>query len=152
LKSFLRRAIVHEDAEPGRERGSCSPGVQATAAVELDVSPVSVVSTSQPTDEVSITQHLSETGKATRPKLLKIAKKLNWRKSPALSSMRSSKLRQPLLEDDPDEDETRGPLYQDNGDEGMKFDEYEEEEEEMKTIPRQDTINSQGSSSKAVPR
>jgi hypothetical protein len=56
------------------------------------------------------------------------------------------------LEDDPDEDETRGPLYQDNGDEGMKFDEYEEEEEEMKTIPRQDTINSQGSSSKAVPR
>jgi hypothetical protein len=90
LKSFLRRAIVHEDAEPGRERGSCSPGVQATAAVELDVSPVSVVSTSQPTDEVSIMQHLSETGKATRPKLLKIAKKLNWRKSPALSSMRSS--------------------------------------------------------------
>jgi hypothetical protein len=151
LKYFLRRAIVHEDAEPGRERGSCSPGVQATAAVELDVSPVSVVSTSQPTDEVSITQHLSETGKATRPKLLKITKKLNWRKSPALSSMRSSKLRQPLLEDDPDEDETRGPLYQDNGDEGMKFDEYEEEEEEMKTIPRQDTINSQGSSSKAVP-
>jgi hypothetical protein len=45
------------------------------------------------------------------------------------------------LEDDADEDETRGPLYQDDGDEGMIFDEYEEEEEEMKTIPRQDAIN-----------
>ena len=48
---------------------------EATAATEAN--------SSRRSDEVSIAQRLSETGRATRSKLLKIARKLDWRRSSA---------------------------------------------------------------------
>ncbi|XP_063676312.1 CUE domain-containing protein 1-like isoform X4 [Bolinopsis microptera] len=108
------------------ERGGISTG-----AVEA----VAASSSSRRSEDGSIAQRLSETGRATRSKLLKIAHKLDWRRS---TSSGSSKQRQPLLNED--DDEEGAPLFEEQGDDGLIFSDMEEAEEEMKTIPRQNTL------------
>ncbi|XP_063676310.1 CUE domain-containing protein 1-like isoform X2 [Bolinopsis microptera] len=96
---------------------------------------VAASSSSRRSEDGSIAQRLSETGRATRSKLLKIAHKLDWRRS---TSSGSSKQRQPLLNED--DDEEGAPLFEEQGDDGLIFSDMEEAEEEMKTIPRQNTL------------
>ncbi|KAL5264603.1 hypothetical protein ACHWQZ_G005627 [Mnemiopsis leidyi] len=97
----------------------------------------STSSASEPTSSVSIAQRLSETGRATRVKLLKIARKLDWRRSSASGSSKIS--RQPLLNEEEDDDNLQR-FEEQEGEEGLIFSDMEEPEEEIKTIPRQNTL------------